>query len=98
MAGEVHLVPFRTQKLSPRAPMVLRSKSVGEQDVADQQGAFAISSTRAVPDQGRPFFFVRQLSFTPVRRVEIIGNRIYPAGSFSVLRINIDSRIRHITI
>ena len=40
MAGEAHLVPFRTQKLSPRAPMVLRSKSVGEQDVADQQGAF----------------------------------------------------------
>ena len=40
MAGEAHLVPFRTQKLSPRAPMVLRSKSVGEQDVADQQGVF----------------------------------------------------------
>ena len=40
MAGEAHLVPFRTQKLSPRAPMVLRSKSVGEQDVADQQGTF----------------------------------------------------------
>ena len=40
MAGEVHLVPFRTQKLSPLAPMVLRSQSVGEQDVADQQGAF----------------------------------------------------------
>ena len=43
MAGEAHLVPFRTQKLSPRAPMVLRSKSVGEQDVADQQGVFFMS-------------------------------------------------------
>lgn len=42
MAGKAHLVPFRTQKLSSRAPMVLRRKSVGEQDVADQQGAFAI--------------------------------------------------------
>ena len=41
MAGEAHLVPFRTQKLSPRAPMVLRSESVGEQDVADQLGAFS---------------------------------------------------------
>ena len=78
--------------------MVLRSKSVGEQDVADQQGAFAIPSTRAVPDQGRPFFFVRQLSFTPVRRVEIIGSHVTAAGLFSVLRINIDSRIRQITI
>ena len=43
MAGEVHPVPFRTRKLSPLAPMVLRSKSVGEQDVADQRGAFAVS-------------------------------------------------------
>ena len=41
MAGEVHPVPFRTRKLSPPAPMVLRSKSVGEQDVADQRGAFS---------------------------------------------------------
>ena len=41
MAGEAHPVPFRTRKLSPRAPMVLRSQSVGEQDVADQQGAFS---------------------------------------------------------
>ena len=41
MAGEAHPVPFRTRKLSPRAPMVLRSESVGEQDVADQRGAFA---------------------------------------------------------
>ena len=41
MAGEAHLAPFRTQKLSPRAPMVLRSESVGEQDVADQLGAFS---------------------------------------------------------
>ena len=42
MAGEVHPVPFRTRKLSPLAPMVLRSESVGEQDVADQQGAFCV--------------------------------------------------------
>ena len=47
MAGEVHPVPFRTRKLSPLAPMVLRSKSVGEQDVADQRGAFAVSAASA---------------------------------------------------
>ena len=40
MAGEAHLAPFRTQKLSPRAPMVLRRESVGEQDAAGQQRAF----------------------------------------------------------
>ena len=45
MAGEAHPVPSRTRKLSPRAPMVLRSKSVGEQDAAGHQGAFC---------QGRP--------------------------------------------
>ena len=41
MAGEAHPVPSRTRKLSPRAPMVLRSQSVGEQDAADQPGAFS---------------------------------------------------------
>ena len=43
MAGEAHPVPSRTRKLSPRAPMVLRSQSVGEQDAADQLGAFSVS-------------------------------------------------------
>ena len=40
MAGEAHLAPLRTQKLSPRAPMVLRREPVGEQDAAGQQRAF----------------------------------------------------------
>lgn len=43
MAGEAHPVPSRTRKLSPRAPMVLRGKPVGEQDVADQRRAFSFS-------------------------------------------------------
>ena len=58
MAGEAHLVPFRTQKLSPRAPMVLRSESVGEQDVADQRGAFYCSSSTE-PWQGCQGFLHR---------------------------------------
>ena len=41
MAGEVHPVPFRTRKLSPPAPRVLRRKAVGERVVADLRGAFA---------------------------------------------------------
>ena len=53
MAGEVHPVPFRTRKLSPPAPMVLRSESVGEQDVADQRGAFSCAEGGR-PRAGRP--------------------------------------------
>ena len=53
MAGEVHPVPFRTRKLSPPAPMVLRSESVGEQDVADQRGAFSCAAGGR-PRAGRP--------------------------------------------
>lgn len=55
MAGEVHPVPFRTRKLSPPAPMVLRSESVGEQDVADQRGAFSYAEGGR-PHAGRPPF------------------------------------------
>jgi hypothetical protein len=50
MAGEAHPVPFRTRKLSPRAPMVLRGKPVGEQGAADQRGAFAVRG----PGRGQP--------------------------------------------
>ena len=54
MAGEAHLVPFRTQKLSPRAPMVLRSQSVGEQDAADQLGAFRVGEAPGSAAGGLP--------------------------------------------
>jgi hypothetical protein len=40
VAGVAHPVPFRTRKLSPRAPMVLRGKPVGEQGVAGPRRAF----------------------------------------------------------
>ena len=59
MAGEAHPVPSRTRKLSPRAPMVLRSKSVGEQDAAGHQGAFC---------QGRPPPRARRGPFRVSRR------------------------------
>ena len=41
MAGEAHPVPSRTRKLSPRAPIVLRVKPVGDQDAAGRLGAFS---------------------------------------------------------
>ena len=58
MAGEVHPVPFRTRKLSPPAPMVLRSKSVGEQDVADQRGAFAVDRRQTINRSPGVFLFI----------------------------------------
>lgn len=42
-----HLVPFRTQKLSPPAPMVLSGKPMEEQDVADLQWARNIKGALA---------------------------------------------------
>ena len=54
MAGEAHPVPCRTRKLSPRAPMVLRSESVGEQVAADQRGTFAGAAGHC---PGAPAFF-----------------------------------------
>ena len=56
MAGEAHPVPFRTRKLSPRAPMVLRGKPVGEQDVADQRGAFFLCMNDLLRIAGEVFF------------------------------------------
>ena len=66
MAGEVHLVPFRTQKLSPRAPMVLRRKSVGEQDVADQQGAFCVLDRGAITGWVMAPLFCIKKEFYPI--------------------------------
>lgn len=54
MAGEAHPVPSRTRKLSPRAPIVLRGKPVGDQDAAGRLGAF---SPGGAPRRARgPFF------------------------------------------
>ena len=77
MAGEAHPVPSRTRKLSPRAPMVLRSKSVGEQDAAGHQGAFC---------QGRPPPRERRgpsrVSRRPACRAGGAGGRVRPPGPF----------------
>ena len=55
MAGEAHPVPSRTRKLSPRAPIVLRGKPVGDQDAAGRLGAF---SPGGAPRRARgPSFF-----------------------------------------
>lgn len=77
MAGEAHPVPSRTRKLSPRAPMVLRRKSVGEQDAAGHQGAFC---------QGRPPPRERRgpsrVSRRPACRAGGARGRVRPPGPF----------------
>ena len=67
MAGEAHPVPSRTRKLSPRAPIVLRGKPVGDQDAAGRLGAF---SPGGAPRRARgPFFYASgaDLSLLPDR-------------------------------
>ena len=63
MAGGARPDPFRTRKLSRRAPMVLRGKPVGEQGAADRWTALdPFSRARArgrrggIPLRGAPFF------------------------------------------
>ncbi len=47
MAGEVHPVPFRTRKLSPLAPMVLRCSPWKSRTSLTNQGHFLSRKTQA---------------------------------------------------
>ena len=48
MAGEAHPVPFRTRKLSPRAPMVLRSSPWESRTSLTNKGHFLVEGLRAL--------------------------------------------------
>ena len=78
MAGGARPDPFRTRKLSRRAPMVLRGQPVGEQGAADRWTAldpYAAGSGAGAPrgiPRGAP------LPFSPYRSAE------GPPGPFSV--------------
>ena len=55
-AGGARPVPFRTRKLSPRAPRVLRRKSVGGQGAADRWTAPSADPREEAPGETRgPF-------------------------------------------
>ena len=78
MAGGARPDPFRTRKLSRRAPMVLRGQPVGEQGAADRWTALdpyiagsGAGAPRGIPSRGAPF-----LSLSPS---ELAG----PRGLFS---------------
>ena len=66
MAGGARPDPFRTRKLSRRAPMVLRGQPVGEQGAADRwtaldpylAGSGAGAPRGGDPLRGAPFFFL----------------------------------------
>lgn len=65
MAGGARPDPFRTRKLSRRAPMVLRGQPVGEQGAADRWTALdpyiagsGAGAPRGHPPRGAPFLFL----------------------------------------
>ena len=65
MAGGARPDPFRTRKLSRRAPMVLRGQPVGEQGAADRwtaldphQAGSGAGAPRGDPLRGAPFLFL----------------------------------------
>ena len=65
MAGGARPDPFRTRKLSRRAPMVLRGRPVGEQGAADRWTALdphpagsGAGAPRGIPLRGAPFLFL----------------------------------------
>ena len=53
MEEGTHPDPFRTRKLSPPSPMVLRRKAVGEQDAAGLTGGFSAGSRGRREGDGR---------------------------------------------
>lgn len=65
MAGGARPDPFRTRKLSRRAPMVLRGQPVGEQGAADRWTALdpyiagsGAGAPRGIPSAAPPFLFL----------------------------------------
>ena len=65
MAGGARPDPFRTRKLSRRAPMVLRGQPVGEQGAADRWTALdpyaagsGAGAPRGTPSAAPPFLFL----------------------------------------
>ena len=85
MAGGARPDPFRTRKLSRRAPMVLRGQPVGEQGAADRWTALdphpagsGAGAPRGEPPAAPPF------SFSPYRSAEgPPGPFFHAAGTFA---------------
>ena len=83
MAGGARPDPFRTRKLSRRAPMVLRGQPVGEQGAADRWTALdphpagsGAGAQRGIPSAAPP-------SFSPYRSAEGPRGPFFMRGSSS---------------
>ena len=87
MAGGARPDPFRTRKLSRRAPMVLRGQPVGEQGAADRWTALdpylagsGAGAPRGIPLRGAPFPFF-SISFSRGPRGALFSCRGGPRPS-----------------
>ena len=76
MAGEAHPVPFRTRKLSPRAPMVLRSSPWESRTSLTNKGHFLVEGPREGPS----------ICWPPSRRVFTLSSSAPQFQCFSTRR------------
>lgn len=93
MAGGARPDPFRTRKLSRRAPMVLRGQPVGEQGAADRWTALdphlagsGAGAPRGIPLRGAPFFICLRSSTLLVYTASHFSHIEKPKGSIRALR------------
>lgn len=93
MAGGARPDPFRTRKLSRRAPMVLRGQPVGEQGAADRwtaldpyQAGSGAGAPRGDPSAAPPFFICLRSSTFLVYTASHFAHIEKPKGSIRALR------------
>ena len=93
MAGGARPDPFRTRKLSRRAPMVLRGQPVGEQGAADRWTALdphpagsGAGAPRGDPLRGAPFFICLRSCTLLVYAASHFLHIEKPEGSIRALR------------
>ena len=92
MAGGARPDPFRTRKLSRRAPMVLRGQPVGEQGAADRWTALdphpagsGAGAPRGDPPAAPPLFIRAFRPFCSMTRISRVAFR--PRGLFALRQI-----------
>ena len=92
MAGGARPDPFRTRKLSRRAPMVLRGQPVGEQGAADRWTALdpylagsGAGAPRGDPLRGAPFFICLRSSTLLIYKASHFSHIEKPEGPIHLI-------------